>query len=166
MKKTILYAYALILLLALAAASPSSAAKKAPQFPLTAECFSGLKDRGFACEYDGMPLDGLEVLRVNVFRPDSIGSVGFSLYFYREKSEVSIRLWNLREIREKDAALETVCAINNAYRFYHFYWEEDGMISAKCDVPVRAGSAAEVCAELLSRGIDILEKTDRLTAGF
>ena len=77
-----------------------------------------------------------------------------------DDSDVSIRVFSLLHIQDDkiSSVIVALNKINSDYRYINFYLDDDGDVDVKYDLPISTNNVGEVCVELTTRFITIIDK--------
>ncbi len=100
--------------------------------------------------------DGRLIIKYNA---DNFSGQAFTFFFDDDHESAALRVFSICEIpKERIAAALLLCnELNNKWRWFRFYIDEDREVTMAADVKFSMDNCAEVCYEILQRGVQILD---------
>lgn len=104
--------------------------------------------------------NGKDVVRVT-YRADNVDKIVFKIFVDPDADNVAIRVWSIAKANNNNQYAALTMAlnkVNNDYRWYRFYLDDDNEVTAAADAVVDLNTIGAVTHELIARGVNIIDE--------
>lgn len=87
--------------------------------------------------------------------------IRFNIFVDPDEDNVAIRVWTIAKTLDADQAAAVTLLLNdlnNNYRWYRWYLDDDREVTASVDAVITADTIGAVAYELVQRGVDIIDE--------
>ena len=87
--------------------------------------------------------------------------IRFNIFVDPDEDNVAIRVWTIAKTLDADQAAAVTLllnTLNNNYRWYRWYLDDDREVTASVDAVITADTIGAVTYELVQRGVDIIDE--------
>ena len=103
---------------------------------------------------------GKDVVTVT-YTGDNKDTIRFKIFVDPDEDNVAIRVWTIAKTLDADQAAAVTLLLNdlnNNYRWYRWYLDDDREVTASVDAGITADTSGDVAYELVQRGVDIIDE--------
>ena len=103
---------------------------------------------------------GIDVVKVT-YTGDNKDTIRFKIFVDPDEDNVAIRVWTIAKTLDADQAAAVTLLLNdlnNNYRWYRWYLDDDREVTASVDAVITADTIGAVAYELVQRGVDIIDE--------
>lgn len=87
--------------------------------------------------------------------------IRFNIFVDPDEDNVAIRVWTIAKTLDANQAAAVTLLLNdlnNNYRWYRWYLDDDREVTASVDAVITADTIGDVAYELVQRGVDIIDE--------
>ena len=103
---------------------------------------------------------GKDVVTVT-YTGDNKDTIRFKIFVDPDEDNVAIRVWTIAKTLDADQAAAVTLLLNdlnNNYRWYRWYLDDDREVTASVDAVITADTIGAIVYELVQRGVNIIDE--------
>ena len=103
---------------------------------------------------------GKDVVTVT-YTGDNKDTIRFKIFVDPDEDNVAIRVWTIAKTLDADQAAAVTLLLNdlnNNYRWYRWYLDDDREVTAAVDAVITADTIGAIVYELVQRGVNIIDE--------